>query len=218
MKTQKIGGIAALIEALLYIIGIAFLFMVLSPAMDDTSSDTEKLAFILENKTLYQVWHLLIYVVFGLVLVPLTVAIHENFSANSAIGKKVMPILGFIWSALVISSGMISNIGLETVNGLFIEEETTAVTAWEIIGAIQNGLGGGVEVVGGLWVFLISIHGLKESIFPRFLNYLGLLVGGAGILTAVPGLGDLGLLFGLTQILWFGWIGAAMIQHKNPSI
>ncbi|UOY05064.1 hypothetical protein L0P88_14005 [Muricauda sp. SCSIO 64092] len=218
MKNQKIGGIAALIEALLYIIGIAFLFMVLSPAMDDTSSDIEKLAFILENKTLYQVWHLLIYVVFGLVLIPLTIAIHENFTTNSAIGKKVMPILGFIWSALVISSGMISNIGLETVNGLFIEEETTAVMAWEIIGAIQNGLGGGVEVVGGLWVFLISVHGLKEHIFPRSLNYFGLLVGGAGILTAIPGLGDLGLLFGLTQILWFGWIGTAMIQNKNPSI
>ena len=216
MKNQKIGGIAALIEALLYIIGIAFLFMVLSPAMDDTSSDIEKLAFILENKTLYQVWHLLIYVVFGLVLIPLTIAIHENFTTYSTIGKKVMPILGFIWSALVISSGMISNIGLETVDDLFNEEETTAVMAWEIIGAIQNGLGGGVEVVGGLWVFLISVYGLKEHIFPRFLNYLGLLVGGAGILTAVPGSGGLGLLFGLTQIFWFGWIGAAMIQRKNP--
>ena len=216
MKNQKIGGIAALIEALLYIIGIAFLFIVLSPAMDDTSSDTEKLAFILENKTLYQVWHLLIYVVFGLVLIPLTIAIHENFTTNSAIGRKVMPILGFIWSALVISSGMISNIGLETVNDLFTKDETTAIMAWEIIGAIQNGLGGGVEVVGGLWVFLISVYGLKESIFPKFLNYLGLLVGGAGILTAVPGLGDLGLLFGLTQIFWFVWIGAAMIQRKNP--
>lgn len=215
MKNQKIGGIAGILEAILYIIGITFLALVLSPAMNDANSDLERLSFILENKTLFQVWHILIYVIFGLVLIPLTIVINENFKSNSLIGTKVTPILGFIWSGLVISSGMINNVGLETVNDLFTQDETAALRAWEIIGSIQNGLGGGVEIVGGVWVFLISIYGLKETVFPKFLNYLGLIVGGAGILTIIPGLKDLGLIFGLTQIVWFAWIGIYLLKSEK---
>lgn len=218
MENQKIGGVAGILEAILYIIGIAFLFLFLSPAMDEASSDIEKLSFILENKTLFQIWHLLIYVMFGLVLIPLTIVINENFTAASLMSSKVTPVLGFIWSGLVIASGMINNVGLETVSELFAEDKSAALGAWEIISSIQNGLGGGVEVVGGAWVFLISVYGLKETVFPKPLNYLGLLVGGAGILTIVPGLKDLGLIFGLTQIIWFAWIGIYLLRFERPAV
>lgn len=109
---------------------------------------------------------------------------------------------------------MIHNVGLETIHDLFITDKAAAVTAWKIIGSIQNGLGGGVEIVGGLWVLLISIYGLKGAVFPKLLHYLGLIVGTAGILTMIPGLKDLGLAFGLTQIIWFAWIGLHLLKHK----
>lgn len=217
MNNHKIGGIAGILEAILYIIGIAFLVLFLSPAMDSAGSDIEKLGFILENKVLYQVWYLLIYVLFGILLIPLTIVINDYFKSGSLIGSRVAPIFGFIWSGLVIASGMINNIGLETVNDLYLQDQTSALQAWEIISSIQNGLGGGVEVVGGIWVFLISIFGLRENVFPKYLNYLGLLVGVAGILTMIPGLGDLGAVFGITQIIWFAWIGIYMIKNNSKS-
>jgi len=104
---------------------------------------------------------------------------------------------------------------VETVNDLFLTDQLAALRAWEIIGSIQDGLGGGVEIVGGIWVFLISVYGLKETVFPKFLNYLGLIVDAAGILTIIPGLKELGLIFGLTQIIWFAWIGIFFLRNKK---
>lgn len=217
MTHQKIGGVAAIVEAVLYITGIAVLVLFLSPETNPVSSDLERLRFVLDSKTLFQVWYVLIYVVFGLVLVPLAIVINEHFKTKSLFGTQVAPVLGFIWAGLVISSGMITIVGMETVNAMIAEDPSAALTAWKVIGSIQNALGGGVEIVGGLWVFLISVYGLKQSVFPKPLNHLGLLVGGAGILTIVPGLKELGLVFGLTQIIWFGWIGMHLLMHtKKP--
>lgn len=96
MTSQKIGGIAGILEATLYIIGIVILSLVLSPAMNQASTELDKLRFILENKTLFQIWHLLIYVVFGLLLIPLTIVINQQFTTQTLIGNKVTPVLGFI--------------------------------------------------------------------------------------------------------------------------
>jgi len=83
----------------------------------------------------------------------------------------------------------------------------TAFTSWQTIEKIQNGMGGGVEIVGGVWVFLISATSLAYRKFGRILSYFGLIVGTAGILTIIPGLKSLGAIFGLTQITWFMLIG-----------
>jgi len=47
----------------------------LQPADDDSNSGLEKLKFIIENKIIYQTWILLIYVVFGIVLIPFLIDI-----------------------------------------------------------------------------------------------------------------------------------------------
>jgi hypothetical protein len=214
-NTQKIGGISAIIEAIIYVFGFIFLFTLLQPTINETKSNLDKLTFIIENKTVYQTWILVIYVVFGIILVPLTIAINENFKEPSLIGTKVAPIFGFIWSGLVISSGMISNVGLDSVIKIFSTDPTLALASWQNIEAVHNGLGGGVEVVGGLWVFLISITGLKQMVFQKLCNYLGLVVGSAGILTIVPVLKDLGAVFGLLQIVWFIWIGLNLIKSAK---
>lgn len=208
---QVVGGIAGLIEAVLYLLGFAILFLVLQPALAGTESGLERLQVIIEHKTLYTTWLVLIYVLFGIVLIPLTAAIHEHFKKTPTIWTNITPVFGFIWSVLVIASGMIAVIGIESVAVTIVDNPDSALTSWQTIGAIQNGLGGGVEIIGGIWVFLVSITGLKYKVFSRFLNNMGLIVGGAGILTIVPPLKDLGVLFGLTQIVWFVWIGIAMI-------
>jgi hypothetical protein len=145
--------------------------------------------------------------------VPLTVSINENFKEQTTIWTKITPVFGFIWSGLVIASGMIAVIGIDSVATINIVNSNSALTTWHIIEVIQNGLGGGVEIIGGIWVFLISMTGLNQKSFNKFLNYFGLIVGSAGILTIIPGLKDLGAIFGLTQIVWFLWIGIAMIKN-----
>ncbi len=216
-KNQIIGGVSAIIEACLYIFGFIILFSILQPSIDETKSGLDKLQFIIDNKTIYQIWVLLIYVVFGIVLVPLTVAINENFKNQTSIWTKITPVFGFIWSGLVIASGMIAVIGIGAVATIKNVDSNSALTAWQTINAIQDGLGGGVEIIGGIWVFLISIAGIQQAVFPKFLNYFGLIVGGAGILTIIPSLKDLGAVFGLTQIVWFLWIGVVMIKNGRTA-
>ncbi len=109
---------------------------------------------------------------------------------------------------------MVATIGLETVATLYSKDVAQAATAWVAIGAIQNGLGGGVEIVGGIWVLLISAASL-QSAFPKTLSYFGFIVGLAGVLTLVPSLGELGAVFGLGQIGWFVWIGIFLLRRVD---
>jgi hypothetical protein len=73
-------------------------------------------------------------------------------------------------------------------------------------------LGGAVELPGGLWLLLVSWAAWRGGELPKGLNYLGLLVGAAGVLTAVPTLGELGAVFGLGSIVWFLWLGIVLLR------
>ncbi|MEX1020625.1 MAG: hypothetical protein WDZ49_13255, partial [Litorilinea sp.] len=47
---------------------------------------------------------------------------------------------------------------------------------------------------------------------PKALNYCGVAVGMAGIVTTIPALGALGAVFGLGSIVWFVWLGIVMLR------
>ena len=50
----------------------------------------------------------------------------------------------------------------------------------------------------------------------RALNYVGVVVGMAGILSAVPALGEVGGgIFGLTQIVWFLGLGILLLRTSR---
>ena len=214
-RLQKAGGFAALIEAMLYVIGFAVMATVLNPGETDGWDAAQRLAFVLERKAFFQAWTTLIYVVFGIVLVVLSVALHERLRNTSTGLMQVATSFGLIWSGLVIASGMVGSVGLETVASLYSQDPAQALSAWIAIGAVQNGLGGGVEIVGGLWVLLISLAALSSQALSRALAYFGFIVGIAGILTIAPPLAELGAVFGLGQIAWFAWVGMSMLRRPH---
>ena len=76
------------------------------------------------------------------------------------------------------------------------------------------GLGGGNEIVGGLWVLLVSWIALRD-VLPKALNYLGMIVGVAGIVTLVPALTEVGAIFGLGIIVWYIWVGIVLLRNKQ---
>lgn len=211
---QKAGGLASLIEGLIYVAGFIVMCTLLAPDNVAELNSTQKLAFLLERKDIFQTLHLLIYVVFGVFLVVLTVALYERLKATAAL-MQVATAFGIIWAGLVVASGMVANTGLDVVADIYIRDTTQATSVWLAIGAVQNGLGGGVEIVGGLWVLLVSWAALCVKELPKVLNYIGLLVGIAGLLTIIPGLSDLGAIFGLGQIVWFFWLGIFMLRNSK---
>jgi hypothetical protein len=213
LSLQRAGGIAALVEASAYIVGFAVLATLLNPGIVEGWSSGEKLVFAIQNKLLIQVWMTFIYVVFGVLLVVLTVALHERLSKGAVGTMQVASAFGLIWAGLVIAGGMVAVVGLDLAAELHVKDAAQAASLWASVGAIQSGLGGGVEIVGGLWMGLLSIAALRSGRLPAPLIYTGLAVSAAGVLTAVPGLSDIGAVFGIGQIVWFLWIGVTLLRR-----
>ena len=123
---------------------------------------------------------------FGILLVVLVLGIHQRLQGFSPNLSQIAAAFGLVWVGLVIATGMIANIALNTVIAFGTKDPTQAIEIWRTIEIITEGLGGGNEIVGGMWVLILSIAAIQGMIFPKLLNYLGLLVGLAGILTIFP--------------------------------
>ena len=218
INLQKLGGIAAIFEGSAYIFGMIVFIFLLNPPNAESLSSQEKLEYLLASKELYQMTITAIYILFGIFLVPLVLAIYERLKVFTEPLAKLITVLGIIWSVLVIASGMISNIGIESAQNLFDKDPVQATLFWTTIDTIHIAIGGGNEIIGGLWVLLISWVGLMANIFPKMLNFIGLIVGLAGVLTTIPGLKDLGIIFGLVQIIWFIWLGIYLLQNQTKML
>lgn len=215
-KLQKWGGAAALYEALAYIIGFAGFIAVVN--VGGITDPLTKVNAIVENQGLLTVLMLIVYVFWGASLVVLSLALHERLDGHKSALARTATAFGLIWSVLVIASGMIYNVGIETVGSLYATNPEQAVSVWLAIESVFNGLGGGVEVVGGIWVILLSISALRSANFSRSFNYLGFVVGVAGVVSVVPALSEISAsIFGLTQIVWFAWLGIAMLRRPKPA-
>jgi hypothetical protein len=209
---QKLGGVAALLEAVIYI--SAFVYFGAFWSFPADADSAQKLAFLSENQLALSIFNFLMYVLFGIILAVLVSALHDRLKISAPILSQMAAIFGIVWVGLVIASGMISNIGLAAVIELSSENVEQAMTVWLTILAIVEGIGGGNEVVGGLWVLLLSIAALKSKELRQPLNYLGVFIGVVGILTIYPA-EVFTEIFGLSQIVWFSWLGFFMLAKQK---
>jgi hypothetical protein len=84
-----------------------------------------------------------------------------------------------------------------------ITDPIFAVQIWTIIDIIFQSIGGGTEILGGIWILIISYLSIKNEIFNRYINYMGLIIGFSAILSHIPNLEVFQMVFGLLQIVWF---------------
>ena len=80
---------------------------------------------------------------------------------------------------------------------------------------VPEALVGRVEVVGGIWILLVTWAALLAGRLPRALNYLGVVIGLAGVLTVVPALGVLGIGFRLGEMVWIVWLGIVWFRGAS---
>lgn len=208
-KLQKIGGVAALLLAAIYVLAFVFYGAILGKPAD--SSAIQRFVFLRENQVAISLMNLIGYVIFGLVLLALVMALDERLKGNSPVLSRAASIFGFLWVGLVIASGMIANIGLAAVVKLSATNLDQAQAAWFAITSVVEGLGGGNEIVGGLWVLILSRAALAGGELPKALGYYGFLVGIAGVVTVFPA-EIFTEIFGLSQIVWFLCLGSVMLS------
>ena len=177
---QKMGGISALYMVVSHAIGIVVFIVVLDyPNISDAA---EKVALIVDKQIVIYATNLLMYVIFGIFLIVLVVALYERMKAGTPAMMQVASAIGIIWAGSLIASGMVSNAGIDASVWLYAKDPAQAALAWAQIGAVADGLGNANgEILGGLLTLLISWAGLQASSLPRFLNYLGVVVGLIGI-------------------------------------
>lgn len=212
MKTwQKSGGLAALYLAVAYLIGMAIFLVVLDyPSISDP---VQKVALLVEMPAVTFATNLLMYVFFGVGLTILALALYQRLQAGAPALMQVATALGIIWAGSLIASGMVANAGIAPAVARYAHDPAQAALAWQGIETVASGLGNGNgEILGGLWVLLVSLAALRTGGLPKGLNILGLLVGAMGIVSLIPGLTDLVGAFGLGQVIWFVWLAIVLLR------
>lgn len=94
---------------------------------------------------------------------------------------------------------------------------TQAATVWSAIGPVFAVVVDRVELVGGMWILLVAWGALLAQRRPRALNYLGVVVGAAGIVSVVPALEVLGTGFRLGEMVWVVWLGTVMFRGSQSA-
>jgi hypothetical protein len=216
MKTlQKFGGFAGLYLAVVNLIGMVIFLVVLDyPSITDPA---QKVALLVDKQIVIFSTNLLMYVFFGVFLIVLSLALFERLKSGAPAIMQVATVIGIVWAGSLIASGMVANAGIDPVVALYAKDPAQAALTWEGIESVANGLGNANgEILGGLLTLLVSLAALRAGGLPKGLNILGLLVGAAGIISILPGLTDLMIgVFGLSQIIWFVWLGIVLLR-SNP--
>ena len=213
---QKMGGIAALIDAATYLVSMGLLFTLLAP-MGNTELDFGQfMAFFMDNQTIVFIWHLLMYMVNGVFLVILALALYDRLKAGSPAMAQVATVLGLIWAVMVFASGFITIYGLEVIANLYGKDPAQAATLKLMLDTVTLGLDHSDRFLGCLWVLLVSWAALRSGALPKPLNYLGLVIGVPGIISTVfPAFNELAYAFGLGIIVWWLWLGIVLLR-SNP--
>ncbi|RUO41973.1 hypothetical protein CWE22_07470 [Pseudidiomarina aestuarii] len=212
-KLSRLGALAFLLMPVCYL-GMFIIFGALL-AIPQGADINERIGYVVAEQGLIQFAYLLGYLIFGVLLLVSVQAIHNRFLGVSRHLLNSASLFGFIWVVLMMCAGMIALVGMNTMIMLYSKDPQAAAILFYSYTMVVNALGGGIELVGGMWVLLLSIVGLRSHIFPRLLCWVGFLVGAFGVLTVIPSLPFIKEVFGLTQIVWFIWVGTVLCGHKD---
>jgi len=213
---QKLGGFAALyLAAALLFAMVGYLLIV---GTLDVVDPVDKVVQLVDNQAFLYLLNMVAYVIWGIVMIPLVLALYDRLKAGSPAMMQIATVIGLILACIVIASGQVSNLGMNTVVDLYGSDPAQAATVWMAIDSVANGLGSaGGEILGGTWMLLVSWAALRGRGLSKALNYLGVLVGAAGLFSAIPALfGVFVIIFGLGKMVWCLCLGIVMLR-KSPN-
>lgn len=197
---KKLAVISAVYSGLSYIGGIFVYLQLLK--YDSATSASEQLNIISSNPILVHITTLHIYVIFSFGIILLATYLYLKLKNEQPILGLLSLITGVLWATILIASGFISM----AVTTLLMDGTATSdlAVAWQTIDIISNALGGGNELIGGVFTGLLSLAMYKARYSGVVTSILGALVFIGGTISALPYLADIGIgIFVISQILWF---------------
>ena len=215
--TQKAGGLAAFYLAGALLAAIAYFLLVVD--YPGASSAADRVSLIVANMPSLYAMYLVTYVLFGIVIVVLVLALWERLHAAAPFAMRFATAIGLFWSFALVASGLIFVYGMTTIESLAATDQANAVLTWQAVEPIALALGGaGGEVLGGLWVLLVGVAVLRGASVPKALGWLGIVIGAIGLASVMPPLRDAAYAFGLLVIAWFAWLGWVLMTAGATAV
>jgi hypothetical protein len=214
LEHQKAGGVAAIYLALALVAAIPYFLLVVDYPSATTAAD--KVALVVDNYASMYAVYLGTYVLFGIAVGVLALALHDRLRVGGPVVARVATLIGLLWSFVLVASGLVFAYGMTTIESLATTDLAQAVETWQAVEPVALALGGaGGELLGGLWVLLISLVVLRGGGLPKALGWLGILVGVVGLVSVVPALHDATVAFGLLEIVWLVWLGLILVRPPS---
>lgn len=209
------GGIAALIHATAYVVGIILFVNFVLPVLNVDPG--RYIEFVAKNRLLMHSLILITYWVSAIALVVMALALYERLKSGSLALIQIATVFGLIWAGLIIGSGNLMLHDFGVITNLYGKNPSQAATVWKALEAVENGLVSGNELIGSLWVLLLSCAALRTGGLSKALSCLGLVLSAAGILTLIPASTGT-IFFGLGMIVWSIWMGIVMLRSKGNAL
>jgi hypothetical protein len=211
MSMQRIGGWSAIVIALAYVAGMILTFTLL-----DSTGIVEPLArtaFAVEHSAALSAFILFLYVGLGCLFVVVSLALHERQKSSARNLSMVGTVFALIWSALLIGSGLVYNIGLAAVCKLHAQDPSSAAQLMAAVEVVHQGLGCTIEVPGGLWILLASLASFRSRILSPAWSVVGSVAGVAGLLSLVPPLFLPSVaIYALLSVAWYIRVGWTLLR------
>jgi hypothetical protein len=210
---QKAGGVSAIIASATYLFAIGLAVSVLKPMTDSTIGFQDSMAFLAAQRRLIFVWHSCMYLLNGLCLAVLVLAIYERLKSSSPSLAQIGTALGLIWTAFVFLSGLIVNYGTGSLIALYAKNQGQAESLKNALDTITLGIDSSDKFLGCLWVGLVSLAALRNRIFPKTFTVFGLVISAIGLIgTMIPALVSVSYVFGVGAIAWWLAVGVHMLR------
>lgn len=210
---QKAGGVSAIVAAATYLFAMGLAVSLLKPMADPALGFQEYMAFLIANKTLVFFWHFTMYLVNGVCLVVLVLALHERMKDSSPSLARIGAVLGLTWTAFVLLSGMIVNYSTGPLITLYGKNQAHAESLRTALDTITLGIDSSDKFLGCLWVGLVSLAAFRNGVLPRTFNVFGLAISAAGLVgTLIPALVSISYVFGIGAILWWLAVGIRLLR------
>lgn len=197
---------AAALCGLTYLVGLGLYATIFAGTDLDAAGipSIRTIAFIVTHSGALRLWYFTIYVVNGLALLMLVLALAER---DAPLWRRWVAGIGFVWAALVIASGLLAVVALAGLPEIYRTAPSDAARHWHIATSLIEGIGGGTELLGALWV--LGVASGQPLSQPQ--KALAVVIGTAGLLTLHPAFAEVGgAVFGIGFMVLFLWMAVAL--------
>lgn len=194
---------AVFVNVFCFVYGLVLLISKFQYLQDEQLTHSQILDMLLTDIHYFLSWNIIIYLIYGLSLLHLTVTLFfaaKRKTPQTATGFLVM---GSIWSGYMLFSGGLAVELINSVAVLYQNNRELAVKIWITGSLIHESVGGGNELIGAIWVGLISYMVPHQKGISTATKRFGYVTTFSGLCTLFESYEIFSSLFGVALILWF---------------